>query len=137
MKRWLASVVASIPLGMGAATAAQPQPVDAVVTIGMIGDVVANVGGECVAATAIMGAGIDPHLYRASAQDVRRFQEADVIFYSGYSLEGQLGDVMGRFAETKPTVGGLTGVDRYVGTDHHPGRVWHRPASVDGREPVG
>ncbi len=104
MKRWLASLLASIPLGMGAATAAQPQPVDAVVTIGMIGDVVANVGGECVAATAIMGAGIDPHLYRASAQDVRRFQEADVIFYSGYSLEGQLGDVMGRFAETKPTV---------------------------------
>jgi manganese/zinc/iron transport system substrate-binding protein len=104
MKRWLMAFLASVPLGLSAAAMAQPQPVDAVATVGMIGDVVANVGGECVAVTTIMGAGVDPHLYRASAQDVRRFQEADVIFYSGYSLEGQLGEVLGRFAETKPTV---------------------------------
>jgi len=104
MKQWLAHVLAGVSLGLGAAAQAQPQPVDAVATVGMIGDVVANVGGECVAVTTIMGPGVDPHLYRPSAQDVRRFQEAEVIFYSGYSLEGQLGEVLGRFAETKPTV---------------------------------
>lgn len=85
-------------------TAAQGEPIDAVVTIGMIGDVVENVGGECVEVTAIMGPGVDPHLYQASARDVGTFQRADVIFYSGYSLEGQLGEVLGRFAEQKPTI---------------------------------
>jgi manganese/zinc/iron transport system substrate-binding protein len=70
----------------------------------MIGDVVENVAGECASVTALMGAGVDPHLYEASAQDVRLFQDSDVIFYSGYSLEGQLGEVLERFGEQKPAV---------------------------------
>ena len=80
------------------------EPLNVVSTVGMLNDVVKNVGGDCVEATAIMGAGIDPHTYQASAKDVRLFQDADVIFYSGYVLEGQLGNVLERFAEQKPTV---------------------------------
>ncbi len=80
------------------------KPTNVVVTIGMISDVVKNIGGECVEVITIMGAGIDPHLYQASARDVRTFSNADIIFYSGYTLEGQLGDVLDRFAERKPTV---------------------------------
>jgi manganese/zinc/iron transport system substrate-binding protein len=70
----------------------------------MIGDIVQNVGGECAEVTAIMGPGVDPHLYRAGAADVQTFSNADVIFYAGYSLEGQLGEVFERLAELKPTV---------------------------------
>lgn len=88
----------------GTGAAAAEEPVQAVATIGMIADVVAAVGGDCVDVTAIMGPGIDPHLYQASARDVRTFQGADIIFYSGYSLEGQLGTVLARFGEMKPTV---------------------------------
>src|SRR5690606_11403623 len=83
---------------------AQQQPVKAAVTIGMIGDVVENVGGSCVEVTTIMGVGVDPHLYKASAADVQTFQGADVIFYSGYSLEGQLGDVLARLGQHTPAV---------------------------------
>ncbi|WP_306115722.1 MULTISPECIES: metal ABC transporter solute-binding protein, Zn/Mn family [unclassified Roseovarius] len=83
---------------------AQENPVNAAVTIAMIGDVVENVGGDCVSVTTIMGSGIDPHLYKASASDVKTFHEADAIFYSGYSLEGQLGDVLARFGEQKQTI---------------------------------
>ncbi len=97
-------LAAAIVLSAPAGAAAENAPINAVVTIGMIGDVVANVGGDCVAVTQIMGAGVDPHLYQASARDVRTFQEADVIFFSGYSLEGQLGDVLDRFSEITPTV---------------------------------
>lgn len=94
----------------------------------MIGDVVGQVGGECVEVTTMMGAGVDPHLYQASAEDVQTFQDADVIFYSGYSLEGQLGDVLGRFTEMKPTVavspssiepGDLISVQDIYGIDPH------------------
>ena len=116
-----------VSLGLGANVYAQ-EPLNVVSTVGMVNDVVKNVGGECVEATTIMGAGIDPHTYQASAQDVQLFQNADVIFYSGYVLEGQLGSVLERFAEQKPTVaasplsigtGDLITVQSVYGIDPH------------------
>ena len=56
-----------------------------------------------------MGPGVDPHLYRASASDVRTFQDADAIFYSGYSLEGQLGEVLGKLGRAQADRRGLAG----------------------------
>lgn len=88
----------------GVSSARAQEPADVLVTIAMIADVVENVAGECATVTTLMGEGVDPHLYEASARDVRLFQESDVIFYSGYSLEGQLGEVLERFGEQKPTV---------------------------------
>ncbi len=80
------------------------ESVNAVATVGMVGDVVTNVGGECVDVTTLMGPGVDPHLYKASAGDVRTLRGADIIFYTGYTLEGQLGEVLSRFGRTTPTV---------------------------------
>lgn len=90
-------------LGFSATVAAQ-QPVLAVATVGMIADVAENVAGACARVEALMGPGIDPHLYQASAGDVRLFRDADAIFYSGYALEGQLGAVLERLGGQKPTV---------------------------------
>ncbi|WP_193068472.1 metal ABC transporter solute-binding protein, Zn/Mn family [Halomonas sp. 3D7M] len=70
----------------------------------MIADVAQEVGGECVNVEAMMGPGVDPHLYQASASDVATLRNAEQIFYSGYSLEGQLGDVLERFSERTPTL---------------------------------
>lgn len=98
-------IAASIMSAMFGPTSVMAQePVNAVSTVGMIADVVSNVGGECVASSALMGPGVDPHLYQATARDVRTLQSADIIFYSGYSLEGQLGDVLERFSERTPTI---------------------------------
>ncbi len=80
------------------------EPPRAVTTIAMIADVAANVAGACVAVEPMMGSGVDPHLYKARASDIRTLQEADAILYSGYALEGQLGVVLGKFGEMKPTV---------------------------------
>lgn len=79
-------------------------PLNVVTTIGMIADVAREVGGECVAVEAMMGPGVDPHLYQASANDVKTLREADQILYSGYALEGQLGDVLDNFSRQKTTV---------------------------------
>ncbi len=67
-----------------------------VATTGMIADIVKNVGGERVEATALMGAGVDPHLYKASEGDVRRLQNANVIFYNGLHLEAQMGEALAK-----------------------------------------
>ena len=37
-------------------------PIQAIATVGMVGELVRHVGGEHVKVTQIMGAGVDPHL---------------------------------------------------------------------------
>lgn len=100
----LPPALAATILALTPAIVAAQSPLQTVATIGMIGDVAETVGGECVEVTTLMGPGIDPHLYQATARDVHTLNTADLIFYSGYSLEGQLGAVLGRFAERIPTI---------------------------------
>ncbi len=64
-----------------------------VATTGMVADAVSRVGGERVEVNALMGPGVDPHLYKASEGDVMRMAEADAIFYNGLHLEGKLTEV--------------------------------------------
>lgn len=67
-------------------------------TIGMIADVVKEVGGDEVESIGLMGPGIDPHLYRATAGDVEKLDSADVIFYGGLELEGRMTDIFVKMA---------------------------------------
>lgn len=45
-----------------------------------------------------MGPGVDPHLYKASAGDVKRMGSADMVVYNGLHLEGKMGDVFEEMA---------------------------------------
>jgi manganese/zinc/iron transport system substrate-binding protein len=65
-----------------------------VTTVGMITDIVERVGGDRVSVTGLMGPGVDPHLYKASAGDVRRLATAQVIFYNGLHLEAAMAEVL-------------------------------------------
>ncbi len=65
-----------------------------VTTIGMITDIVERVGGDRVVVTGLMGPGVDPHLYKASAGDVRRLSSAEVIFYNGLHLEAAMAELL-------------------------------------------
>jgi manganese/zinc/iron transport system substrate-binding protein len=87
----------------------------AVTTIGMITDIVENVGGERVQVTGLMGPGIDPHLYSASEGDVTRLREADIVFYNGLHLEAQMASVLERVGEAgMRTVAVTDNIDRDV-----------------------
>jgi manganese/zinc/iron transport system substrate-binding protein len=98
--RKLAFAILSIALVLGAcATESNTDSngkLNIVTTTGMIADTVKNVGGEHVHVTGLMGPGIDPHLYKASENDVQRLQAADVVFYNGLHLEAQMGEVLER-----------------------------------------
>lgn len=78
--------------------------INAVATTGMIADAVREIGGERVIVEGLMGPGVDPHLYKASASDVRLLERADVIFYNGLHLEAGMGNVLERMASYKMTV---------------------------------
>ncbi|MCS1350984.1 zinc ABC transporter substrate-binding protein [Mechercharimyces sp. CAU 1602] len=73
-------------------------------TTGMIADAVKNVGGEHVEVTGLMGPGVDPHLYKASQGDIRKLDQADIIFYNGIYLEGKMGDILVKMASDKPVI---------------------------------
>lgn len=64
-----------------------------VTTTSMITDLVENIGGDKVVVQGLMGAGVDPHLYKASEGDVSKLTNADMILYSGLHLEGKLVEV--------------------------------------------
>ncbi|MDO5096276.1 MAG: zinc ABC transporter substrate-binding protein [Peptostreptococcaceae bacterium] len=69
-----------------------------VATTTMLADLAKELGGDKVEVTGLMGAGIDPHLYQASAGDVERMQKADVVVYNGLHLEGKMGEVFEQLA---------------------------------------
>lgn len=75
-----------------------------VTTTSMITDLVKNIGGDMVEINGLMGAGVDPHLYKASEGDVTKLHEADVIIYNGLHLEGKLVEVFEKMGSNKKTV---------------------------------
>lgn len=67
-----------------------------VTTTGMIRSLAEEVGGEFVEVEGLIGSGVDPHLYKPTARDVKKLQRADVILYNGLKLEGKMEDVLDR-----------------------------------------
>ncbi|WDV46404.1 zinc ABC transporter substrate-binding protein [Clostridiaceae bacterium M8S5] len=67
--------------------------INVVATTTMLNDLVKQIGGESVEVVGLMGPGIDPHLYKASAGDVTKMQKADMVVYNGIHLEGKMGDL--------------------------------------------
>jgi manganese/zinc/iron transport system substrate-binding protein len=103
-------------------------PIRVMATTGMVADLVEHVGGAHVAVTALMGEGVDPHLYKPSGGDVARLNRADMIFYSGLHLEGRMGDVLSQVARHKPASAVTEGLDRQallkVGPEQFDPHVW-------------
>ncbi|MEW6306647.1 MAG: zinc ABC transporter substrate-binding protein [Verrucomicrobiota bacterium] len=73
-------------------------------TVTMVTDLVKQVGGDRVEVQGLMGAGVDPHLYKATASDVAKLQNADAIFYVGLVLEGKMTDLFSKMARLKKHV---------------------------------
>ncbi|MGI6169008.1 MAG: metal ABC transporter solute-binding protein, Zn/Mn family [Christensenellales bacterium] len=70
-----------------------------VATTTLLADLCREIGKEHVVVVSLMGPGIDPHLYQASAGDMMRMQEADMIVYNGLHLEGKMGDLFPSLSE--------------------------------------
>jgi manganese/zinc/iron transport system substrate-binding protein len=81
-------------------------------TIGMITDVVKQVGGEHVEVTGLMKAGVDPHLYKASQGDIQKLDNADIIFYNGLHLEGKMVEIFENMAKKKTAAAVSDKIDR-------------------------
>lgn len=113
-----------------AATNTTPAGTSVVATTTMIADMVRDVGGPDVQVTALMGPGVDPHLYKASAEDALKLRQAAAIFYNGLMLEGRMSDMLDRLREDGRAVfavsSKLTSADLLQSDDgHHPDpHIW-------------
>ena len=83
-----------------------------VTTIGMITDIVRNVGGAHIEVTGLIGPGVDPHLYKATAGDVARLTSAKLIFYNGLHLESKMSEILAKMTGNTKTVAVTDDVDK-------------------------
>ena len=107
LRRVLLSALAVLLMLAGCAAPATPQPVvqdvttpvelqpvalnggklRVVATTNIVADVVANIGGDRIELTALMGPGVDPHGYQLTPGDRRLLEDAHVVFVNGLGLE--------------------------------------------------
>jgi manganese/zinc/iron transport system substrate-binding protein len=111
-------------------------PINVVCTTGPVADMLRNVGGEHVKVVALMGPGVDPHLYKAVPSDIEQLSAADAIFYNGLHLEGRMADLFEQLAARKPTFAVTHSLvenkDQRLRTPpefagHYDPHVWHDP----------
>lgn len=103
--RYLPATLLLLSLAWPACAPAEPPkqyPYKITTTVGMVTDIVQQVAGDKAVVTGIIGAGIDPHLYKPTRSDVASLLSADVVFYCGLMLEGKMADTLIRVAQRKP-----------------------------------
>ncbi len=79
-------------------------PIQVLATVGMVADIVRNVGGPHVNVSQICGSGVDPHLYKATRDDVQSIMSSEMVFYSGLMLEGKMSDTLVKTGRSKPVI---------------------------------
>lgn len=118
------AIACALSPALAAGGTAEPQsgpghyPIDIVVTTGMIGDIVEHVAGRHAEVRVLMGEEVDPHLYRPTRADVARMQRADVIFYNGLNLEGQMVDTLEQLSRSRAVIAVTERVEEAVLLDH-------------------
>jgi manganese/zinc/iron transport system substrate-binding protein len=133
--RGLLAAAMVIALSTTVLAAPKSYPYKVTSTVGMVTDIVRQVAGDKATVTGIMGAGVDPHLYKPTRDDVSSMMRADVIFYSGLMLEGKMADTLIKLARTKP-VHAVTELieEKYLlepeeMQGHHDPHVWMDPSA--------
>lgn len=72
-------------------------------TTSIVEDCVSQLVGDKAIVISLMGAGVDPHLYRASQGDIEKLMNADIIIYNGLHLEGKMAQMLENYVTQKPT----------------------------------
>ena len=69
-----------------------------ITTTGMITDIVSQVAGQRAEVVGLIGAGVDPHLYKPTRSDIATLTSGEIVFYNGLLLEGKMTDALIRVA---------------------------------------
>jgi manganese/zinc/iron transport system substrate-binding protein len=75
-----------------------------VCTTSMVADAMKHIFPKDVEVIALMGPGVDPHLYKATQGDLEKLQQADIVVYNGLHLEGKMADILEKMARSKTVI---------------------------------
>lgn len=67
-------------------------------------DCVRQVVGSKLTVKSLMGPGVDPHTYNPRPSDVVLLNDARLVVYTGFHLEGKMAELFGRLSERKAVV---------------------------------
>lgn len=90
--------------GSGGAAGSADGKISILATTGMIADAARIVGGDLVTVTALMGPGVDPHLYQPTARDNALLKSAQLVLYNGLHLEGRMIEIFESLAAQKKVI---------------------------------
>ncbi len=107
----LLSIVAAMALQGCASWSDNPAP-DVLCTTNILGDTAASIMVGGLRASALMGPGVDPHLYTPTQRDILTLARARVIVFNGLHLEGQMARVLAALARTRPVLAATDAIDR-------------------------
>lgn len=102
-----------------------------VATVGMVGDLVRQVGGDHVTIKQLCGSGVDPHQHKPTRDDVQDIMWADLVFYCGLHLEGKMEDRLSGISRSKPTIAVAESIPSEkliageAGSEHGDPHVWN------------
>lgn len=69
-----------------------------VATTSILADGIKNIVGNQAEVVALMPAGVDPHLYKASVRDLDLLTNANLVIYHGLYLEGKMTEIFEKLA---------------------------------------
>lgn len=67
-------------------------------------DCIRQVVGNKLVVKSLMGPGVDPHTYNPRPSDVILLNDARLVVYTGFHLEGKMAELFGRLSERKAVV---------------------------------
>ena len=116
------SLMAALP------TLAQAEPrLRVVATLSIVGDMVAQVGGEDVEVSTLVGPEGDAHVFQPSPADARKIADAKLVFVNGLGLEGWMARLVKASGGKAPSITVSKGVKairekepagKHAGHDH-------------------
>jgi zinc/manganese transport system substrate-binding protein len=93
-------------------------PLRTLATYSVLGDLVANIAGDAIDLTVLVGPGSDPHLYQPTPRDAISLAEADLIFENGLAFETWLDDLYAASGSAAPRIAVNSGIDLLTADKH-------------------
>ncbi len=75
-----------------------------VATTSILADGIRNLVGDQAEVVALMPAGVDPHLYKASVRDLDLLTDADLVIFHGLYLEGKMTELFEKLAHSQTLI---------------------------------
>jgi zinc/manganese transport system substrate-binding protein len=105
-------------------------PIYVVASFTVLGDLVSEVGGDCVSVRALVGPDADAHVYEPTPADVRAIASAQIVVLNGLGFEGWITRLLDSAQFRGTVVIATTGVTVRTAGAHPDPHAWQDPRNV-------